>query len=88
MWQIEEYHPTYMFTEILVCFREVPDMGKAWKRRERPAPVSEVPGDYKWSSQSYTLKDILNNFKLPVVVQCRDDTNAEHLQVQVQNAHK
>lgn len=56
-------------------------MGKDWKRRERQAGSPEVPGDYKWSSQSYTLKDILTNFKLPVVVQCREDTNAEHLQV-------
>lgn len=60
-------------------------MGKAWKRRERQAGSPEVPGDYKWSSQSYTLKDILTNFKLPVVVQCREDTNAEHLQVGTYN---
>jgi len=61
-------------------------MGKAWKRRERrerACPIPDVPGDYKWSAQNYTLKDILSNFKLPVVVQCRDDTDPEHLQVAI-----
>ena len=55
-------------------------MGKPWKKRERVVSP-DTPVDYKWSSQSYTLKEILSNFKLPVVVQCREDTYAEHVQV-------
>lgn len=53
-------------------------MGKQWKKKERPQP--EVTSGYKWSSQSYTLKQILKNFKMPVVIQCSEETNAEHLQ--------
>ncbi|KAL4235986.1 hypothetical protein ACF0H5_004374 [Mactra antiquata] len=53
-------------------------MGKPWKRKERPQV--DLSSDYKWSAQSYTLKGILNNFKLPVVVQCREETNASELQ--------
>lgn len=52
-------------------------MGKSWKRKDRLVPCQQ--NDYKWSSQSYTLKEILNNFKLPIVVQCRQDTVAQQL---------
>ncbi|XP_052774319.1 uncharacterized protein LOC128212948 isoform X2 [Mya arenaria] len=55
-------------------------MGRKWRRREQAAIATEEPNDYKWSSQSYTLKGILASFKLPVVVQCREDTDAQNLQ--------
>jgi hypothetical protein len=28
------------------------------------------PAEYQWSTQSYTLGEILNSFKLPIIVQC------------------
>lgn len=52
-------------------------MGKSWRRRDHLVPCQQT--DYKWSSQSYTLKEIQTNFKLPVVVQCREDTVAQQL---------
>ena len=55
-------------------------MGKSWKKKGERF-LADTPIDFKWSSQCYTLKEILTNFKLPVVVQCRDDTNPEHVQV-------
>ncbi|XP_062575014.1 uncharacterized protein LOC134236872 [Saccostrea cucullata] len=35
--------------------------------------------DMQWSSQSYTLKEIVDNFKLPLVVKCSDKTNEVEL---------
>ncbi|XP_071119291.1 uncharacterized protein [Haliotis cracherodii] len=34
----------------------------------KPEPLSDV--EYQWSTQSYTLKEILGKFKVPRVVQC------------------
>jgi len=58
-------------------------MGRPWRKKDRvaAAPPPDAEGDYKWSSQSYTLRDIMTNFKLPVVVQCREDTSPDHMQV-------
>lgn len=40
------------------------------KKAKAPEPPSVVPQGYQWSTQAYTLKDILRKFKLPCVVKC------------------
>ncbi|KAL5021270.1 hypothetical protein ScPMuIL_000425 [Solemya velum] len=48
-------------------------MGKSWKfmasSKERPK-VHKVRPEYQWSTQAFTLKEIVSSFRLPTIVLC------------------